>query len=64
MVIHGERDPRVPINEAEQLVERLRGMGRHVVYIRLQDEGHGISKIHNRARVYTEILKFLAENLG
>ncbi len=64
MVVHGERDQRVPITEAEQLVERLRAMGRRVTYIKLHDEGHGMAKIPNRARVYAEILKFLSEYLA
>ncbi len=64
MVVHGARDPRVPVSEAEQLVEALRGRGVEVRYIRLEDEGHGIAKIENRVRVYTEAVMFVARHLG
>jgi len=63
MVIHGARDPRVPVTEAEQLIEALRSRGREVRYIRLEDEGHGVSKVRNRVRVYTEAVKFIYSKL-
>ncbi|MEM4969770.1 MAG: S9 family peptidase [Sulfolobales archaeon] len=63
MVIHGARDPRVPVTEAEQLVEALRSRGKEVRYIRLEDEGHGISKVKNRIRVYSEAVKFIYSHL-
>jgi len=63
MVVHGARDPRVPVSEAEQLVEALRGRGIPVRYIRLEDEGHGIAKVENRVRVYAEAARFVLEHL-
>lgn len=64
MVIHGARDPRVPVSEAEQLVQAARGKGVEVRYIRLEDEGHGISKVRNRVVVYSEALKFIYSHLS
>jgi len=64
MVIHGAKDPRVPVTEAEQIVEALRSRGVEVRYIRLEDEGHGVSKVRNRVRVYSEALRFIYKNLG
>ncbi len=63
MVVHGARDPRVPVTEAEQIVEALKSRGVPVKYIRLEDEGHGIVKVENRVRVYTEALKFIEKHL-
>src|SRR5262249_44699110 len=48
LVIHGANDPRVPIGEAEQMVSRLRGLGRIVEFLRLEDEGHQIAKLKNK----------------
>lgn len=62
MVIHGANDPRVPISEAEQLVEAMRKMGREVKYIRIVDEGHGTAKIINRVNTQFEIIKFIMEH--
>jgi dipeptidyl aminopeptidase/acylaminoacyl peptidase len=63
LVIHGANDPRVPIVEAEQIVERLRRLGRPVEFLRFEDEGHGIAKIPNRIKAYTAIGDFLERAL-
>jgi dipeptidyl aminopeptidase/acylaminoacyl peptidase len=59
MVIHGANDPRVPIGEAEQIVEGLRTRGAPVVYMRFEDEGHGLVKLENRLVAYPAIAEFL-----
>ena len=45
MVIHGKNDPRVPVGEAEQIVERVRENGSVVEYLLYEDEGHGLAKL-------------------
>ncbi|MGE0479527.1 MAG: prolyl oligopeptidase family serine peptidase [Phycisphaerae bacterium] len=47
-VLHGKNDPRVPVTEAEQIVAKLRGLGRSVWYAVALDEGHGFGKKANR----------------
>ncbi len=59
MVIHGAQDPRVPVGEAEQVVEALRRHGHPVEYQRFEDEGHGITKLKNRLVCYPKIADFL-----
>lgn len=63
-VIHGANDPRVPLSEAEQVVERLRGVGRHVELLVYPDEGHGITKLKNKLDAYPRVVEFLTVNLG
>lgn len=63
MVIHGANDPRVPVEEAEQIVGRLRELGRPVEYLRFEDEGHGVVKLPNRIRAYTAVAEFLDRHL-
>ncbi len=46
-VIHGKNDPRVPLNEAEQMVRMVRENGVPVWYLMALDEGHGFSKKKN-----------------
>ncbi len=41
MVVQGANDPRVPVTESRQLVERVRGGGLEVAYIEGANEGHG-----------------------
>ncbi|HYZ06129.1 MAG TPA: S9 family peptidase [Rubrobacter sp.] len=64
MVIHGKNDPRVPVGEAEQIVERVRGNGGTVEYILYEDEGHGLAKLKNRLDAYPKIAAFLDRHVG
>jgi len=63
LVIHGANDPRVPIGEAEQMVARLRALGRTVEFIRLEDEGHQIAKMKNKLEVFPTAVRFLRQHL-
>jgi dipeptidyl aminopeptidase/acylaminoacyl peptidase len=64
MVIHGANDPRVPVGEAEQIVDSVRGRGGTVEYLRFEDEGHGIVKLANRLVCYPAIGEFLDQFVG
>jgi dipeptidyl aminopeptidase/acylaminoacyl peptidase len=64
MVIHGKNDPRVPVGEAEQIVERVRENGGLVEYLLYEDEGHGLAKLKNRLDAYPRIAAFLDEHLS
>lgn len=64
MVIHGENDPRVPVGEAEQIVERVKKNGGVVEYLVYEDEGHGLAKLKNRLDAYPRVAAFLDEHLG
>lgn len=63
MVIHGANDPRVPVGEAEQVVEAARMVlgADKVVYLRYDDEGHGLAKLKNRLDAYPKMVAFLEE---
>jgi len=63
MVIHGANDPRVPVNEAEQVVEALRARAAPVEYLRYEDEGHGITRLPNRLDCYPRVAAFLHQYL-
>ncbi|MEL9989963.1 MAG: S9 family peptidase [Thermoproteus sp.] len=63
LVIHGVNDIRVPVSEADQLVERLRGLGRPVEYMRLEGEGHVFSS-SARPKVYGKVAEFIKAHLG
>jgi dipeptidyl aminopeptidase/acylaminoacyl peptidase len=63
MVIHGKNDPRVPVREAEQIVEQVKKNGGTVEYLLYEDEGHGLAKLKNRLDAYPKIAAFLDEHL-
>ena len=50
LVIQGANDPRVVKGESDQIVERLRELGREVEYDVFDDEGHGFTKRENQLR--------------
>jgi len=64
MVIHGANDPRVPVQEAEQIVSTLRSRGREVEYLRYEDEGHGLAKAKNRADAWPKVVRFFEKHMG
>ncbi|MGJ8661244.1 MAG: prolyl oligopeptidase family serine peptidase [Bacteroidota bacterium] len=62
-VVQGANDPRVNIDEADQIVEKLRARGITVPYMVKYDEGHGFYKEENRLDLYRTMMGFFAENL-
>ncbi|GAA4969177.1 S9 family peptidase [Algibacter aquimarinus] len=62
-VIQGANDPRVNINESDQIVAGLREKGFDVPYMVKYDEGHGFGKEENRIKLYESMMGFLAKNL-
>jgi dipeptidyl aminopeptidase/acylaminoacyl peptidase len=63
-VVHGANDPRVPIEESEQIVDMLNEFGRPVEYRRYENEGHGLAKLANKLDAYPRIADFLDRHLG
>jgi dipeptidyl aminopeptidase/acylaminoacyl peptidase len=62
-VAQGANDPRVNINESNQMVEALRNRGVTVEYMVKEDEGHGFYNETNQFDFYNAMDKFLAEHL-
>lgn len=63
MVLHGANDTNVPVVQAEQVVESLRGRGIPVEYVLFDDEGHGFRKTANKVRSVVAITRWFAEHL-
>ncbi len=64
MVLAGDNDPRVPLYESEQVVDRVRNAGGTVQFIHYADEGHNFSKLNNRIDSFTKMAEFLATYLA
>lgn len=64
MVVHGANDPRVPIEESERIVKRLKDRNHPVTYLRFEDEGHTFAKRENKKRAYADMAKFVIYNIG
>ena len=63
LVLQGENDPRVPREESDQVVERLRALGRRVEYVVYPDEGHGFTKRKNMDDANERVVAFLTKEL-
>ncbi|PEZ81936.1 MULTISPECIES: S9 family peptidase [Bacillaceae] len=64
MVLHGSNDPRVPIEESEQIVNKLIARNHPVKFICFENEGHSIVKLNNKITAYTAIAHFLNQYIG
>ena len=62
-VLHGANDPRVPVGEAERIVEAVKERDVPVRKLIFEDEGHGFSKLENRIEAYRAIVEFLDEHV-
>ncbi len=63
LVIQGATDPRVVKGESDQMVEKLRGLGRDVEYVVFDDEGHGFTKRTNELKAYRRAAEWLEQHL-
>ncbi|WP_205719480.1 alpha/beta hydrolase family protein, partial [Actinomadura geliboluensis] len=63
LVIQGAHDPRVPKDESDQIVTRLRARGIDVRYDVYPDEGHGFTNRSNEIKAYGDIAQFLLAHL-
>ncbi len=64
LVVQGANDPRVNIDESDQIVRALRSRGLDVPYLAKYDEGHGFQNQENQFEFYKIMLGFFAKYLN
>ncbi|HVF57287.1 MAG TPA: prolyl oligopeptidase family serine peptidase [Pyrinomonadaceae bacterium] len=62
-VVQGGNDPRVPLNEAEQMVKTVKTNNTPVWYLMAKDEGHGFAKKKNQDFQFYSTIMFMREHL-
>jgi dipeptidyl aminopeptidase/acylaminoacyl peptidase len=62
-VVQGANDPRVNINESDQIVTALRAKGFELPYMVKYNEGHGFLREENTIDFYKSMMGFFAKNL-
>ena len=62
-VVQGGNDPRVPLSEADQMVERAKENGSPVWYLMARDEGHGFAKKGNADYLFFVTVMFVRQYL-
>ncbi len=60
LVLHGDTDPVVPLEQSRAFVERCRGSGGNVEFVVYEGEGHGFRKPENQLDEYRRMQGFLA----
>lgn len=63
LVVQGKNDPRVPLFEAEQIVERVRKNSTPVWYLMADNEGHGFARKPNADFYFFSGVRFAEEYL-
>jgi dipeptidyl aminopeptidase/acylaminoacyl peptidase len=63
-IAQGARDPRVNIDESNQMVKALKARGVDVPYMVKDNEGHGFHNEENQFDFYEAMERFLAKYLG
>lgn len=63
-VVHGANDPRVPLSEAEQLAEAVRGNGVECELVVHADEGHQMANLANKLATYPRAIEFVSRQLA
>jgi dipeptidyl aminopeptidase/acylaminoacyl peptidase len=58
-IAQGRNDPRVNVDESDQIVEAMKKRGVNVEYLVKDDEGHGFRNEENRFEFYRAMEKFL-----
>jgi dipeptidyl aminopeptidase/acylaminoacyl peptidase len=59
----GANDSRVPREQSDRVVQRLRGSGRTVEYFVYADEGHGFTRFGNQRLAYLRLVDFFSRQL-
>jgi dipeptidyl aminopeptidase/acylaminoacyl peptidase len=63
-IAQGRNDPRVNVDESDQMVEAMKARGIEVEYLVKDDEGHGFRNEENRFDFYRVMETFLSKQMG
>jgi len=63
LVVHGANDPRVPVDEARQIIRAIKSQGGQVDSLIFLDEGHGAAKRANTIAEYRKQVAFFDQYL-
>jgi dipeptidyl aminopeptidase/acylaminoacyl peptidase len=63
LLMHGDDDVRVPIENGERMRDALKKAGKEVEWVVFVDEGHGFSRPANELDYWRRVEAFLAKHL-
>ena len=63
LILHGDRDPRVPMHESDQFAEAMELRQKKVRYEKFSYAGHGFIRPEHRRRVYAAVAEHFSDYL-
>lgn len=64
LILHGENDTVVEVDQSREMADRLKKAGKRVRYVEMKGDDHWLSAATTRTQMLKEIEVFLAEHLG
>lgn len=64
LLLHGDADPVVPVQQSRDLADAIRRAGGTVEYTEYQGEGHGFRRLDTKRDEYERTERFLVRHLG
>ena len=64
LLLHGENDLRVPVQESRQFAAACEEAGKDCTYVEFAGQGHGLKGLENQVRVYRELFQYLERVTG
>lgn len=64
LLLHGEDDEIVSVDQSKRMYSRLKKAGKDVTFIELENGGHGLQLNENRARTMRETVNFVNRHLA
>ena len=62
LMVHGENDNRVPVDQSRKMAAAMERAGKQCTYIEIPGQGHGWSGIKENLRYYREVFNFLEKS--
>ena len=61
LLVHGENDNRVPVEQSRQMAEALKSAGKPYTYLEIPGQGHGWRGMNENLRYFNAVFSFLGE---
>jgi dipeptidyl aminopeptidase/acylaminoacyl peptidase len=63
LVVQGANDPRITLEESQEIVSELKAKGKPTEILVFDDEGHDVIKFKNKVKCYKRMAEFFEENI-
>lgn len=64
LLVHGDDDTNVPIDQSQRMDKALRAAGKQVEFVAIEHEGHNFLKPASNLKLLTELERFIGAHIG